>query len=174
MRMLLVGLGVVAACSPRAPEPRSEPEPRPDTIRVPIGKGALPAPTTQVRHGALAPDEGTFAILAPSSARVGLTATARIRIVPGKGFHINTKYPFVVTLANGPGMTIAKSRLEGGRGGVVGDAETLADGELSIPITLTTTAAGDHTVRGTITFGICTNTVCLAREMPIAFTVGVS
>ena len=53
----------------------------------------------------------------------------------------------------------------------MGDAETVAERELSIPITLTPTTAGEHALTGTITFGICKRDVCLLRTMPIALTV---
>ncbi len=80
----------------------------------------------------------------------------------------------MVSLASAPGVTIAKQRLEGGRRGTAGDADTLAETELSIPITVTPNAAGRHELTGTITFGVCKRDLCLSREMPITVTVAAS
>lgn len=168
MRLILLGLGVLAACSKRAPEPPPE---RVETVRLP-GKGA--ERSMAPRSDGLGADEGMFEITPIRNASVGRAQTARIRIVPGAGFHINTEYPFVVQLADAPGLKLDKLRFEGGRRGAVGDAETLAEEELAIPITVTPTTSGDHTLNGTINFGICKATSCLQRSMPITLAIAAS
>jgi len=173
MRNVLVGLGVLAACSPQRTEPRGEPGAHTEAIRVP-GQGAARAAPAEARGDGLAAEEGTLEVVAVDAGSVGHPATARIRIVPGKGFHINTSYPFVVTLATTPGLTLAKARLEGGKRGATGDAETLAERELSIPITVTPTTAGAHTLTGSFSFGICKSDVCLSRTVPLALAVAAS
>ncbi len=122
----------------------------------------------------LASNEGVFSITPLRNASVGRAQVARIRIVPGAGFHINTQYPFVVQLADSPGLKLEKLRFEGGKRGTVGDAETLAEQELEIPITVTPTSVGEHTLNGTINFGICKATSCLQRSMPITLAVAAS
>ena len=169
MRIVLAML-VVAGCS--KPEPVREMEP--EKISVPGERIRAAAPGNAAKGATLAPEEGSLEIVAPAGTKVGAAATARIRVTPGKGFHINTEYPFVVSLAPAAGVTIAKQRLEGGRRGSTGDAETLAETELSIPITVTPNAAGPHELTGTITFGICKRDMCLSREMPITVTVAAS
>jgi hypothetical protein len=169
MRSALVML-VLAGCS--KPEPVRELEP--EKIAVPGERMRAVPPGARVQSAALSPEEGSLEVVPPASTRVGAAATARIRVTPGNGFHINTEYPFVVSLAAAPGVTLAKQRLEGGKRGATGDAETLAETELSIPITVTPNAAGRHELTGTITFGVCKRDVCLSRQMPIVVTVATS
>ena len=170
MRIVMLGLGILAACSSQRSEPRRDPPAPGEAIRIP-GEGTARAAPAPPREEGLAANEGTVLVVAVDAGSVGHPATARIRIVPGTGFHINTSYPFVVTLATTPGLTLAKTRLEGGKRGVAGDADTLAERELSIPITVTPTTAGAHTLTGSISFGICKRDVCLSRTVPIALAV---
>jgi hypothetical protein len=72
---------------------------------------------------------------------------------------------------DGKGHDARKQRLEGGRNGIAGDAETLSETELSIPITATPKTPGEHDVIGSIHFGICKSDACLTRKMPVSFTV---
>jgi hypothetical protein len=168
MRLILLGLVSLAACSKRAPEPPPE---RVEKVRLP---GAPADRSVAPRSDQLSADEGMFEITPIRNASVGRAQTARIRVVPGAGFHINTEYPFVVQLADAPGLKLEKLRFEGGRRGSVGDAETLAEQELAIPIIVTPTTSGEHTLNGTINFGICKATACLQRSMPITLAVAAS
>ena len=168
MRLILLGLVVSAACSKRAPERQAEPA---ETVRLP---GHVTERSVAPRSDGLSSDEGMFEITPIRNASVGRAQTARIRIVPGAGFHINTEYPFVVQLADAPGLKLDKLRFEGGKRGAVGDAETLAEEELAIPITVTPTTSGEHTLNGTINFGICKATSCLQRSMPITLAIAAS
>lgn len=169
MRLIVLGAGIAAACSNRAPE-QAPAEPV-EVVRIP---GATAERSVAPRSDGLAVDEGMFEITPIRNASVGRAQTARIRIVPGAGFHINTEYPFVMQLADSPGLKLEKLRFEGGRRGSVGDAETLVEEELAIPITLTPTTAGEHTLKGTINFGICKATSCLQRSMPISVAIAAS
>lgn len=165
MRMIVLALGIAAACSKRAPDPPPE---RVETVRLPTerGVGSVAATTD-----GLTAAEGQFHVTPIRNASVGRAQVARIRIVPGAGFHINTQYPFVVQLADTPGLVLEKLRFEGGHHGAVGDAETLAEEGLEIPITITPSTAGEHTLNGTINFGICKATACLQRSMPITLAI---
>ncbi len=167
MRLMLLGLGLLVACSKRAPEPAE----RAETVRLPGHGGER---TLAARSDGLSSDEGMFEITPIRNASVGRAQTARIRIVPGAGFHINTAYPFVLQLADAPGLKLEKLRFEGGKRGEVGDAETLVEEELAIPIVVTPTTAGEHTLNGTINFGICKATSCLQRSMPITLAIAAS
>lgn len=167
MRLMLLGLVASAACSKRAPEPPPE---RAESVRLP----GHSAERSAAPGDGLSSDEGMFEITPIRNASVGRAQIARIRIVPGAGFHINTAYPFVVQLAGAPGLKLEKLRFEGGNRGAVGDAETLVEEELAIPITVTPTTAGEHTLNGTINFGICKATSCLQRSMPITLAIAAS
>ena len=167
MRRVLF-LGIMAACNSRAPEP---PPAVVETVPLP---GHRAERTVGPRSEQLAADEGVFEISPIRGASVGRAETTRIRIVPGTGFHINTEYPFVVQLEGAPGLKLEKLRFEGGKRGAVGDAETLAEEELEIPIVVTPTTSGEHTLNGTIHFGICKATSCLQRSMPITLAVAAS
>jgi hypothetical protein len=103
--------------------------------------------------------ELTVEITPPRAARVGAASMAQVTIRPGAGYHINTDYPWKLALAQTPGLEAAK--------GVARAEET----ELQLPISVTPTAAGNHRLRGTVTFGICKHDQCLQREVPIAVAV---
>jgi hypothetical protein len=177
MRVAVVILSLLVGCSRPASEPpersRQERAIEPERIRVPTVTGLRPAsaPGTGAPRTPLAAHEGSIEIVMPHDTSVGVATTGRIRVLPGAGFHINTRYPFSVSLANAEGLAVAKANLAGGKGGIAGDAEILAETELSIPITVTPTAVGDHALRGSIDFGICKSDVCLTRAMPVSFTV---
>lgn len=155
MRVLLLATVTLCACGKREPEPPAE---QPERVAVPTEHRVTPQ--QRAPDPALAPDEGRFEVVAPTAAALGVATTARIRVVPGAGFHINEKYPLVVHLTPADGVTAAK-----------GEPEPLGERELSIPITVTPTAAGRHAVTGSIRFGICKRDACLSREMPIAIDV---
>lgn len=173
MRVAPIALGLwLAACSKPDAKPPPEGDPPAQKIRVPTsGRGGEATPEPRPLDPPLAPDEAALEVTAPPRTPIGVAATARIRVRPAEGFHINTRYPFVVSLATTDGVTIGKSPLRGGRGGVPGDAETLADHELSIPITLTPVTVGDHVLNGSIQLGICKRDMCLTREAPIVVHV---
>jgi len=103
--------------------------------------------------------ELTVEVVPPAAAKVGAAATAHVMIRPGAGYHINTEYPWKLALAETPGLQAVK-----------GDARA-AESELSVPITVTPTTAGDHELRGTVSFGICKHDQCLQREVPIVVAV---
>ncbi|MDB4960531.1 MAG: hypothetical protein JWP01_530 [Myxococcales bacterium] len=168
-------LGILAlACSTPAPTPPADHAVAGEVISVPTGRAIAAAPPTAVPDNSLAADEGTLAIVAPHPTTLGVATTARIRVVPGAGYHINTRYPFVVSFASTENVTVAKPRLEGGRNGIAGDAEILAETELSIPVTVIASTPGEHTVNGQFHVGICKSDVCLTRSMPVTFTVAAS
>jgi hypothetical protein len=103
--------------------------------------------------------ELTVEVVPPAIAKVGAATTAHVTIKPGAGYHINTEYPWKLALAPTPGLEAAK-----------GDARA-EESVLAVPITVTATAAGNHELRGTVTFGICKHDQCLQREVPISVAV---
>jgi len=145
---------------PVAPEPAFAPT----KIVVPVpGAGAIATPTTRITTPALAASEGRLEARA-TKATVGVGATAWVRIFPAAGYHINTEYPFSLTLADPPaGMTFPQAVIEAG--------DTVSEGQLAVPIALTATQAGTFRVTGSIQFGICESDRCLSRAMPVVVEV---
>jgi len=169
MRGLLALLTV--GCSTPAPTPAADHVVEGEMISVPTGRGIGAMAPMAAPDNRLDPHEGSLAIIAPEPTAPGVATTARIRVIPGAGYHINTRYPFVVSIASTENVTVAKPRLEGGRNGIAGDAEILAETELSIPVTVTASTLGEHAVSGQFHVGICKSDACLTRSMPVAFTV---
>ena len=156
-----LALAIVVACSSEPPAA----VPVPATIAVPGGVISSPV-TRRVADANLAADEGRLEIEAPKQSHVGEVSTAWIRIFPGTGFHINTNYPLIVSLAmSDGGVRVAKLQLD------AKDAERLDERGLAIPIAITPTSLGDHQVTGSIHFGICRADSCLMRAMPVAVAI---
>ncbi len=156
-----LALAVVMACSSEHPTPAF----RPDTIVVPGGVISTPI-TRRAAEVNLTAAEGRFEIEAPTQSHVGAVSTAWIRIFPGAGFHINTSYPLIVSLAmSDGGVRVQKLQLD------AADAERLDERGLAIPIAITPTSIGDHKVTGSIHFGICNDGTCLSRAMPLDVSI---
>jgi hypothetical protein len=156
-------LALAIACSGDRPAPAF----RPETISVPGGAAVISTPVTRrVADQNLSATEGRFEIEAPTQSHVGEVATAWIRIFPAAGFHINTSYPLIVSLAmSDGGVRVQKLQLD------AADAERLDERGLSIPIAITPTSLGDHKVTGSIHFGICNDGACLSRAMPLDVSI---
>jgi DsbC/DsbD-like thiol-disulfide interchange protein len=120
----------------------------------------------------LKPNEGTVAVEAPVDARAGSEATARITMTPGTGYHVNTRYPIVLTLQSPAGIKLAKAAFKaGGRDSAKGDAEVLDEHQLVLAVKMTADTSGSYTIRGSFDFGVCENDLCLTKKEPIAIAV---
>ena len=166
MRLAIAVAAVLAlaiACSGDHPAPSGF---RPETIAVP-GAAVISTPVTRrAADKNLAASEGRFEIEAPTQSHVGEVTTAWIRIFPAAGFHINTSYPLIVSLAmSDGGVRVQKLQLD------AADAERLDERGLTIPIAITPTSLGDHKVTGSIHFGICNDGACLTRAMPLDVSI---
>ena len=160
----LVILGPLLACDGQEIKPTAAFQPR-QIIPVPGGDVRIATPTRTVTKPTLMPDEGQFVVEQATGTRVGIASTARIRITPAGPYHINTDYPFTLTLDKAEGITVNKSTLSRE------DAETLVEKGLVLPIAFTPLVAGTHRVTGSIQFGICRDDSCLARSMPVTLEI---
>lgn len=191
-RFALIVVCVLAACSKSAGNqdkvaavaPSSgSPSGGQDMIEVPkgsaptMGKTAQPAlpaasPAADDDRMKLKPEEGTIAIVAPSDARAGAEAVARIIVTPGKGYHVNTEYPTKLQLTAPSGVALGKSEFTaGGHDKAKGDADELAEQSLAFAVKLTPSASGSYTINGKFKFAVCDVSQCLPKKEAIAITV---
>ena len=116
----------------------------------------------------LLPEEGQLAIELPATTAPGVEATAHLRLTANRGYEINEKFHYKLTLEPTPGVTLPKTVFTG----AAHDAERLDGHELAIAMKLTPDKPGDYTVRGRLSFAVCKiDSQCLPRSMPIAVQV---
>src|SRR5471030_746793 len=107
--MFCLLLGACGGCSKS--EPAATPDPKPvggerGVISVPTSKGGPGAmhdpldPGTPTIGGAkddntkLSAEEGALTAEPPTDCKAGVQTTAKVRLVPNKGYDVNLKYPF--------------------------------------------------------------------------------
>lgn len=144
----------------------------PGVFRVPGAAGApsagSPAPARRAANPPLFPEEGTLDVLSPEPAVAGTPTVAYLRLVASRGYEINEKFHYKLTLDPTPGVTLAKSVFSHAGH----DADRLDAHELAITMTLTADAPGDHVVRGRLDFAVCKiDSQCLPKTMPVAVLV---
>lgn len=154
------------------------------TVSVPGAKGAkLPGPDLNTPPGGetmkaggddsskLHADEGKLAIDA-GDFKAGAEGAATITVTPAAGYHVNTEYPIELTLTAPSGVTLAKTKLSaGGMDKAKGDAATLEEKSLVLPVKLTPAAAGTYTVNGTFKFAVCQDDACHPKKETVAIQV---
>jgi hypothetical protein len=147
-------------------------------VAVPGDQAAMGAPREATRMIAddnrlrLKPNEGTLAVEELVDAHAGTEATAKITVTPGTGYHVNTKYPIMLTLESPAGVKLAKSEFKaGGRDDAKGDAETLDEHQLVFAVKMTADKSGSYTVSGRFDFAVCEKDQCLVKKEPIAIAV---
>jgi hypothetical protein len=120
----------------------------------------------------LKPEEGTLAIVAPTDAKAGSEAVAKITVTPAKGYKVNTEYPIKLKLDTPTGVTLAKSDFAaGGHDKAKGDADALDEKGLELSVKMTPAASGNYTISGKFKFAVCDHDQCLAKQEKIAITV---
>ncbi|MBC7975909.1 MAG: hypothetical protein H7138_13135 [Myxococcales bacterium] len=126
------------------------------------------APARRTANPPLFPEEGTLDILSPEPAVAGTPTVAYLRLVASRGYEINEKFHYKLTLDPTPGVTLAKSVFSHAGH----DADRLDAHELAITMKLTADAPGDHVVRGRLDFAVCkVDSQCLPKTMPVAVLV---
>ena len=109
----------------------------------------------------------TYRVETPKVVKVkkGQAAQAKVEVVPAKGAHVSPDAPISLTVQSGPAVKLDKQKL--------GRAEahpTAAQGvEFDIPFT----AAANDKVEGTLSFFICTESLCEKQKREIALAVEV-
>jgi len=173
MRMRCDVLVVLLAggCSCEAKRVAPPPPAEADRVLVP-GAGAPVAPPAaspaRRPNPPLLPEEGDLAIETSPTAAPGVETTARIRLTAHRGYEINEKFHYKLTLDPTPGVTLPKMVFSE----AVHDAERLDGHELAIAMKLTAEKPGDYTIHGKLDFAVCKiDSQCLPKTMPVAVQV---
>ncbi|HET7500341.1 MAG TPA: hypothetical protein VFK02_05035 [Kofleriaceae bacterium] len=145
------------------------------TMGKPVGAEGKPAPAPAAgadERSRLKPEEGKLAIEAPTGAKAGAEAVAKITVTPASGYHVNTEYPTKLTLTSPQGVTLAKAELvAGGHDKGKGDADAFDEKQLAFAIKLTPAASGSYTINGSFKFAVCDASQCLPKRENVAITV---
>jgi hypothetical protein len=168
LRVVLIGW--MAGCGRAAP-PGDLPVEAVERVAVP---GGPPVPVADVsapdKRAAppLLPEEGRLDVLSPAEAPPGTPTAAYLRVTASRGYEINERFHYKLTLEPTPGVTLARSVWSAG-----GDAaDRLDEHELAITMKLTAERRGDFVVRGRLEFAVCKiNSQCLPKSMPVAVLV---
>jgi len=158
---------------PVAPAHAADPADPADNDRVVVPGVAAPAAPEAVSRKRppsppLLPEEGQLAIELPATLAPGVEATARLRLTANRGYEINEKFHYKLTLEPTPGVTLPKTVFTE----AAHDAEHLDSHELAIAMKLTPDQPGDYTVNGKLSFAVCKiDSQCLPKSMPIAVQV---
>jgi hypothetical protein len=109
-----------------------------------------------------------YAIEAPAvSAKVGESATARIRFAPRQGYHWNEEFPARVRIAENPSAVPKKAEFTSS-----GNDFHVDSGAGVLPIPVTGKTAGKTAIKATADFSMCNKDECrifkgVAVEVPI-------
>ncbi len=184
MRSYLVLMLLAGACSKSEPAATSE---KPvggerGVISVPTMKGGpggthgdpldvgTPAGTKE-DNTKLSAEEGALTAEPPTDCKAGVQTTAKVRLVPSKGYDVNLKYPFKLNLTAPDGVSLDKAALHGGGHDGAGDAETLELRQLTVPVKLVAAKAGDYSISGQFEFAICKEDACITKHVPVSLQI---
>ncbi|HEX2687659.1 MAG TPA: hypothetical protein VHN14_13630 [Kofleriaceae bacterium] len=186
-RVALFALCITAACSKSAGNQDKVASPPPassgqDVIAVPQGGPSMgprkdvvpanPTPPPVDDRTRLKPEEGKLAVEPPADAKAGAEAVAKIVVIPGAGYHVNTEFPTKLTLTSPQGVALAKAQLvAGGHDKAKGDADALDEQQLAFAVKLTPAASGSYTINGDFRFAVCDVSQCLPKREIIAIAV---
>src|SRR5437764_11968714 len=119
---------------------------------------------------AAAPDvSGTYTIeiSKPIKVKKGATAAAHVEVVPRSDAHVSPDAPISLTVTSGPALKVSKSKL-----GRPEAKETKAKGvEFDVPFSAE--SAGKDELRASLSFFICTETLCERQKRDLALKVEV-
>ena len=167
--MVMFG-GLVAGCGRTAP-PGDLPVEPVDRVAVPGGPPVAAvddAPAKRPGNPPLLPEEGRLDVLSPAEAAPGTPTAAYLRVTASRGYEINERFHYKLTLDPTPGVTLAKSVWSAG----ARDADHLDEHELAITMPLTAERPGDYVVHGRLDFAVCKiDSQCLPKSMPVAVLV---
>ncbi len=113
-----------------------------------------------------APDvSGTYRIEAPKVVKVkkGAAAHARIEVVPRSDAHVSPDAPISLSLSAGPSLKLEKQKL--------GRPEAKETKEKGVAFEVPFTAAGNEELKGSLSFFICTETLCERQKREIVVQV---
>ena len=132
----------------------------------PAAIGAEPAGSAAV-VAATGADTSYTLTIDPFAGAAGAAVAGSLKIVPGKGFHVNKDFPVKLALEAPAGVTLAKAVQE------QADATKFDDDNLIFSVKATAAAAGTYNIKGKFKFAVCTASTCDPKSVPvdIAFAV---
>jgi hypothetical protein len=89
---------------------------------------------------------------------------AKIRVVPGAGYHVNRDYPHSVKVVVPAGVTVDKDKLP---------PTKVDEAALDFEVAYTANEAGKKTFTGEVKFAVCTANSCDPKKQALNFTVDV-
>lgn len=104
---------------------------------------------------------------APSSAKKGEKATAKLHMEGTGEFHVNTEYPAKLTMDAPSGVTLDKAKQTGR------DAVKFEKSGADFAIAFTSSDTGMKSFKGEFKFAVCTDNNCSPTSEKIAFDVDV-
>lgn len=125
---------------------------------APASMGTKTAGSAAVPAGA---DTSYTLTIDPFSGAPGAAVAGNLKIVPGKGFHINKDFPVKLTLEAPAGVTLAKSVQE------QPDATKFDDDNLIFSVKATAATAGTYNIKGKFKFAVCTASTCDPKALPV-------
>ena len=136
-----------------------------------IASVTVPNSTDEVRDDAAKEKEKPrFAIKAKGATlQAGGEATAKISIIPAKGYKWNKEFPAKVTFTGSPKLLkLAKTEFKQ----LKGDFKA-SDKVASVKIPVTATGVGEETLVGTAKFSVCNDTTCVIEkaDVKMKFTI---
>ena len=154
------------AARPAAALP-AEPPIAPPGEKIPMpGEAVAPAPAPAGATTAAAKDTSyDLVVQAPAEAAAGSAVVANVKVTPGKGYKVNEEYPTKLSLEATDGVTTGKQVL------AKADAAAFDKHQLAFDVKLTPTRAGEFTVRGKLTFAVCTDATCDPKTEAIAINL---
>lgn len=174
LRVVMIG-GLVTGCGRAAPQGDLPVEaveavavPGGPAVPVSVSVPANDAPAKRAGNPPLLPEEGRLDVLSPAEAPPGTPTAAYLRVTASRGYEINERFHYKLTLEPTPGVTLAKSVWSAG----AHDADQLDEHELAITMPLTAERRGDYVVHGRLDFAVCKiDSQCLPKSMPVAVLV---
>jgi hypothetical protein len=101
----------------------------------------------------------------PLKVKKGATARAHVEVIPRADAHVSPDAPLSVTVAAGPALKLAKSKLTR-----ADSRETSSKGvEFDVPFTAET--AGSDELKASVTFFICTEKLCERQRRDVTLAV---
>ncbi len=103
----------------------------------------------------------------PLAGAAGAAVAGNLKIVPGKGFHVNQDFPVKLTLEAPAGVTLAKAVQE------KPDATKFDDDNLIFNVKATAAVAGTYNIKGKFKFAVCTASTCDPKSVPVDIALAV-
>jgi len=153
--------------APQAPAPT--PADAATQVHLPVPPPAPADAPADPASSVAAPSDPMFTmrLTHAGAVAVGQVATAKVTILPGKGYKVNKEFPASVQLEAHPALAFASPRLE--RAAALVDN----DHELTFGVQMSANAAGDFVAKGLMKFAVCDDANCVPKKQAIALDLHV-